>query len=59
LNQCSPNASPQITALIEEFGFVDEIELGSASLSKLAVKQLDERMPDTAVGWSGQGYDNE
>ena len=49
----------RVIPLIEEFGFVDEIELGSASLSKLAVKQLDERMPDTTVGWSGQGYGNE
>lgn len=49
----------RVIPLIEEFGYVNEIELGSASLSKLTVKQLDERMPNTTVGWSGQGYGNE
>ena len=46
----------KVIPFIEEFDFVDEIQLGSASLSKLKVQELDERMPRTTVGWSGQGY---
>jgi hypothetical protein len=41
---------------IEGFDFVDDVGLGSASLSRLNVQALDERMPRTTVGWSGQGY---
>lgn len=41
---------------IEQFDYVDKIDLGSESLSKDAVRALDTRLPRTEVGWSGQGY---
>ena len=40
----------------EQFDYVDEIQIGSESLTKDAVQALDARMPNTKVGWSGQGY---
>ena len=45
--------------LIEEFGYMNEIQVGSDSLTKNAVQSLDVRMPSTTVGWSGQGYGGE
>lgn len=45
--------------LIEQFDYVDKIDVGSESLSKDAVRALDARMPNTNVGWSGQGYGGE
>lgn len=44
---------------IEQFDYVDKIDVGSESLSKDAVRALDARMPNTNVGWSGQGYGGE